>query len=446
MIAPRSLQAVASLNIVASLMPAGDVPAHLWPLVHRCGARDWYAAKVSATHLLPRVYASLPVVGAVGAGASASGGTRMDADSKVGDDTDAAGAAAAAAGRKIKTDDEEDGGAAAAAAGGSGSGAVSRDDVLALYSRLAGDDSPLVRRAVCSVMPALGTALAGGVLPVPPVAPRPAAAGGPVEPATAGAASTAAARGMVADTGAVVAGTAGGAGTAGAAAASSSSSASGGDGFNVDTGDPTTAAIPPPVPPAITVAAADEASGALAAAALLPVLGALARDDQDSVRLLSVDACVALARLANGGMTSLTGGVIGSSPSAAAAAAAGGAAGGGAATTSDAAAGILSRNVDLRESLTKTALALAGDRSWRIRWSFANRVSELADALGVTITRERLLPAFDELLADPEAEVSGGDGWRSVIIVLASGGWRSVIIVLAACHYLSPLPVAPSIR
>jgi len=56
--------------------------------------------------------------------------------------------------------------------------------------------------------------------------------------------------------------------------------------------------------PPITVSASSEAAGGGASMRLLPLAQGLTRDSQDGVRMLAVNACVALSRLANGGMTS----------------------------------------------------------------------------------------------------------------------------------------------
>lgn len=135
----------------------------------------------------------------------------------------------------------------------------------------------------------------------------------------------------------------------------------------------TAAAVPPPVPRAVTVTASSPEAGAGAVKALLPVLVAVARDDQDSIRLLAVDNCVALARLLNGGMLSVTDGA----PEGARA---------------------LAVNADLRRLLLDLIGTLANDRAWRVRWSVANRLGELAGAFGAAVTTERLLPAFEGLL------------------------------------------------
>jgi hypothetical protein len=100
-----------------------------------------------------------------------------------------------------------------------------------------------------------------------------------------------------------------------------------------------------------------------------------------------VDACVALARLVNGGMLSVTDG----SPAGAAA---------------------LAAHADARARVLDVAAALAADRAWRVRWSVCNRLGELAAALGVENATRRLLPAYEMLLNDPEAEVRTAAAYR----------------------------------
>ena len=85
----------------------------------------------------------------------------------------------------------------------------------------------------------------------------------------------------------------------------------------------------------------------------------LAQDDQDSVRLLSVENCVALARL-----------------------------------------------LPPDENITyvlPVIRAATQDKSWRVRYMVAEQFTELAAAVGPEITRTDLIPAFVVLLKDPEA-------------------------------------------
>jgi len=146
----------------------------------------------------------------------------------------------------------------------------------------------------------------------------------------------------------------------------------------------------------------------------------LARDDQCSVRLETVDNCVALAlilqvRIPSPGADGPTqvaadgrglGRADGRAAEAAlaalerfdqtsAAAAAGGLSSGG-----------LSDGLTLRERLVGRvfgcALGACSDPSWRVRWSAVSSMDQLLDALG---PNPRLVKAYEALLKDPEPEV-----------------------------------------
>ena len=94
---------------------------------------------------------------------------------------------------------------------------------------------------------------------------------------------------------------------------------------------------------------------------LLSSFTELANDDQDSVRLLAVEACVSIA-------------------------------------------GILSAN-DKEALIMPTLKNAAQDKSWRVRYMVADKIVELQKALGPKMTREDLVPAYASLLKDCEAEV-----------------------------------------
>jgi len=84
-------------------------------------------------------------------------------------------------------------------------------------------------------------------------------------------------------------------------------------------------------------------------------------DDQDSVRLLAIENCLAIAeRLSE----------------------------------------------DEKNTIVKpVVLACGSDRSWRVRYMVASCFSQLVDALGRQITQNDLVPVFVKLLRDSEAEV-----------------------------------------
>lgn len=314
---------------------AAWLAADLVPLrLQRLGSRDWFTSRTSACGILPRLYSRLG--GRHGGGWGADGGKFADEDAKM----DGEGSAAAAL----------------------------REEALELFKRLAADGTPLVRRAASTALADMGSALAGGTL---------SATGSAVGAEAAGEDDPMSGK-------AYAVGVAAAAAATGAAATGASSTR---DGFNVDTGDITAAAVPPPVPAAIKVTAATQAAGAAATQALFSVLLAFSTDEQDSVRLMSVDGSVALARLLNGGNAPTTDG-------------------------SAASLAILAAFTDVRLQLLQTVLTLGADKSWRVRWSVANRLSELAAGFGSALTTERLLPMFEVLLG--VSGTAGGAAWRRV--------------------------------
>lgn len=95
---------------------------------------------------------------------------------------------------------------------------------------------------------------------------------------------------------------------------------------------------------------------------ILPVFSPLlANDEQDSVRLLTVDICSAIASS-------------------------------------------FSHDENVQYVLP-VAMACANDKSWRVRYMVADKFCELAKALGPEITKSHLVAAFSKLLKDNEPEV-----------------------------------------
>uniref|UniRef100_A0AAR2KHS8 TOG domain-containing protein n=1 Tax=Pygocentrus nattereri TaxID=42514 RepID=A0AAR2KHS8_PYGNA len=94
---------------------------------------------------------------------------------------------------------------------------------------------------------------------------------------------------------------------------------------------------------------------------IIPLFTALASDEQDSVRLLAVEACVSIATLLP--------------------------------------------QEDLETLVMSTLRQAAEDKSWRVRYMVADKFSELQKAVGPEITKNDLVPAFQNLLKDCEAEV-----------------------------------------
>jgi len=98
---------------------------------------------------------------------------------------------------------------------------------------------------------------------------------------------------------------------------------------------------------------------------LVPMFVNLAQDEQtsqDSVRLLAVEACVSIASLL--------------------------------------------QTEDVEQLVMPTLRQCAEDKSWRVRYMVADKFTELQTAVGKEITKTDLVPAFQSLLKDCEAEVA----------------------------------------
>ncbi|KAH9459778.1 hypothetical protein MJO28_004554 [Puccinia striiformis f. sp. tritici] len=94
----------------------------------------------------------------------------------------------------------------------------------------------------------------------------------------------------------------------------------------------------------------------------IPVFRKLAGDDQDSVRLLTVDALIAIASsLPDKGIC--------------------------------------------KQQLGATMKAMVSDKSWRVRYMIADHFVQLAESAGEDVVREELVGAYVHLLKDNEAEV-----------------------------------------
>lgn len=91
---------------------------------------------------------------------------------------------------------------------------------------------------------------------------------------------------------------------------------------------------------------------------------ALVLDDQDSVRLLSVDVLISIAESLKS-----------------------------------------SENSKYNSDLISFTMALFNDKSWRVRYMVADRFEKLAKSLDSVELRERFVPAFVKLMKDNEAEV-----------------------------------------
>ena len=248
-------------------------------------------------------------------------------------------------------------------------GAATKDDAFAAFVRLcAADEVAVVRRAAAAQIPDIATALAGGTLPSPE--------------SRANASAAAAAAALV------------GSNSVGA--------------VELDLAEDVSSALPPAAPTPTIVDASSAAAGAAAAVILLPLAQAFARDEQDSVRLLGVLGAIAIARLTNGGMASVT----------------------------DGSAGARARLAD-GGAARSAALALLGelsrDRAWRIRWSVAHRLRELAEAIGAPLASSAIVPVLTALCRDSEAEVRAAAAYRiaEVATVVGPAATRSALLPAA---------------
>ena len=106
----------------------------------------------------------------------------------------------------------------------------------------------------------------------------------------------------------------------------------------------------------------------------LTLFTALADDDQDSVRLLTVESCLALSTVFPEALKST--------------------------------------------HVLPVVFNTTSDRSWRVRWSVANKYCELCEVLGKEITTSSMLDGFEKLLSDNEPEV-GAEVVVAVVVVVA---------------------------
>ncbi|XP_075243674.1 serine/threonine-protein phosphatase 2A 65 kDa regulatory subunit A beta isoform-like isoform X2 [Convolutriloba macropyga] len=95
---------------------------------------------------------------------------------------------------------------------------------------------------------------------------------------------------------------------------------------------------------------------------VIPMFVNLASDEQDSVRLLAVEACVSIASLLN-------------------------------------------KTEDKELHVIPTLKTACDDKSWRVRYMVAEKFTELQKALGPDLTKNELVTVFQALLKDNEAEV-----------------------------------------
>eukprot|EP00762_Andalucia_godoyi_P006544 ANDGO_05066.mRNA.1 Serine/threonine-protein phosphatase 2A 65 kDa regulatory subunit A beta isoform len=116
---------------------------------------------------------------------------------------------------------------------------------------------------------------------------------------------------------------------------------------------------------------------------VLPMFTKLARDDQDSVRLLAIDAALALARAFSQNNSSSSSSSSGNSSS----------------NSSS------SSNGPAFTQVVSTIKMCGSDAAWRVRYVVADKFAELGKALPMETFRSEVLSYFVRLLKDTEAEV-----------------------------------------
>lgn len=123
---------------------------------------------------------------------------------------------------------------------------------------------------------------------------------------------------------------------------------------------------------------------------LLPAFRKLSTDDQDSVRLLTVDAMIAIAEALE--------------------------------------------DEECKNYLGSTMKSLVSDRSWRVRYMVGDHFVKLAKAAGQDIVREELVTAYVALLKDNEAEVRTAAAGQ-----IPGGFYRFLSLHLFLSAYFIPL-------
>eukprot|EP01121_Diplochlamys_sp_Union-15-3_P005995 TRINITY_DN1639_c0_g1_i1.p1 TRINITY_DN1639_c0_g1~~TRINITY_DN1639_c0_g1_i1.p1 ORF type:complete len:592 (-),score=100.03 TRINITY_DN1639_c0_g1_i1:25-1800(-) len=121
---------------------------------------------------------------------------------------------------------------------------------------------------------------------------------------------------------------------------------------------------------------------------IMPLFNHLSKDDQDSVRLLAVENCIAIAEvLVNGG---------------------------------EALSGVMN-----------TILDCSSDKCWRVRYMVAENFCKLCEVVGPEVTKSVLIPSFVKLLKDTEAEV------RTAAASKITGVCKHIGYELTTKHFLS---------
>ena len=128
---------------------------------------------------------------------------------------------------------------------------------------------------------------------------------------------------------------------------------------------------------------------------LLPLFATLSGDEQDSVRLLAVENCVAVGKLltVSENQTAVRG------PHA---------------HCPQASRRSTSRPAT-RAQVLPIIRAVAQDKSWRVRYVVATHFCDLVPSVGEDVTKLEMLPTFVRLLQDGEAEVRTAAGFKVTV-------------------------------
>jgi len=127
------------------------------------------------------------------------------------------------------------------------------------------------------------------------------------------------------------------------------------------------------------------AKDGIVASTLLPLYEELSINDQDSVRLQTSENCIAFGKAVSSVTDESSGGSMEEK----------------------------SQLLDeigasmLVERILPLVVATIDDRSWRVRWTAASKFAEVVKSfVKLTGALDSLIPAYEKLLQDPEAEVS----------------------------------------
>lgn len=145
-------------------------------------------------------------------------------------------------------------------------------------------------------------------------------------------------------------------------------------GSQVEIGDVDASVVPPGVPAPILLDNVNKAYGCFVASVVFPIVKNISSDLQDSVRILAPNGLVALAQVIQPD----------SSPEAA----------------------------NYHSSIIKLISSISVDKSWRVRWSLVNRLSELATNFDTESVAQCLYPILKKAASDNEVEVRTAAAYR----------------------------------